>query len=856
MAHGFLSYQDTRGEVDYLGKIYRAIKDYLDKREKREKQKEAVDEAVSEVVVNELREGQPTLPGAETPLLKQGNTAQLPEGKPPLQRMLGGSALQRAALPGAVVTPTQAMGGPLANVGFSGKPLKSEGFVGDRIIDISATTVGVEKDLGGGDMFTKRLNTIDDGLGSGPGGSGEVVQAIDRLTFVTMSLVAATREQTKQQALIAQQQQQQAQYLAREAKEAAEESALEMGGPSSGNSPYQRLLEAGVSTMGGGGRGGPGMGIGGKVIAKNILKAATKRGAVRTGSRLGAAVGGKLLGGVGARAGAKLGAKSAGKIAGSTIAKSIGKKIPLLGLGLGAVFAAQRAMQGDFVGAGLELASGAASTVPGIGTVGSVGIDAALAARDMGVTPFASGGIVSDATMGLVGEAGKEGVFPLEGSEGKKTFLKFGEGIIDAQKKRKSDSSRILAAGLSEYYDKQNGWDKFLDMLAGLFKGFNNFKFKWPWEKDDKGNGGGGGGVGGGVNAANIEADTAEEKAFIATVRETEGTAGAQGYNTVYGGAVVPELTQMTLKELHDAIKLGGTDKLPSRLGGGIIPFKKDQYNSSASGALQLMPDTLLSMINRGEFKWDDVFSPETQNRMILTLARNGGVDIENMSPAMIDKASGIWAGLSGAVHGQTSRTGEYTYNNIYKQNLKEAQTQAPTPDPADDRRKIDASQRISQNFGRNAGQSIAFTHNGKDYHAVKTTNGWDLYFGKGGIHGNKGRVDTSNGRNAGIMESFLDQAEAGGGYTRPDDGEFEKSLERAKTSSASSDGATKLAMRSAEENLVASASSGTTVINNNTYVTGSSGSSGGAPADVPIGTNMNGMGSSWYAPAQIAAIG
>ena len=65
--------------------------------------------------------------------------------------------------------------------------------------------------------------------------------------------------------------------------------------------------------------------------------------------------------------------------------KGLAKKIPLLGLGLGAVFAAQRAMAGDFAGAAMELASGAASTVPGLGTAASVAIDAALIAKDVGV---------------------------------------------------------------------------------------------------------------------------------------------------------------------------------------------------------------------------------------------------------------------------------------------------------------------------------------------------------------------------------------------------------------------------------------------------------------------------------------
>ena len=195
------------------------------------------------------------------------------------------------------------------------------------------------------------------------------------------------------------------------------------------------------------------------------------------------------------------------------------------------------------------------------------------------------------------------------------------------------------------------------------------------------------------LDASKVVADSVEAKAFIATVRETEGTAAESGYNTVYGGAVVPQLTQMTLGELYEAIKLGGTDRLPARLGGGIIPFKKDKYNSSASGALQLMPDTLKGMLDRGEFKEDDIFSPETQNKMIIQLAVNGGIDLENITPAELDKASGIWAGLSGAVYGQTTRTGEDSYR-IYQQNVREAElgrfTTPDEPSKEEALRKVD----------------------------------------------------------------------------------------------------------------------------------------------------------------------
>ena len=83
-----------------------------------------------------------------------------------------------------------------------------------------------------------------------------------------------------------------------------------------------------------------------------------------------------------AKVGAKLGAKAIGK--------SILKKIPGVGLLAGIGFGLQRAMKGDFAGAALELASGAVSLVPGVGTAASIAIDAGLAAKD--ISSASSGG--------------------------------------------------------------------------------------------------------------------------------------------------------------------------------------------------------------------------------------------------------------------------------------------------------------------------------------------------------------------------------------------------------------------------------------------------------------------------------
>ena len=60
-------------------------------------------------------------------------------------------------------------------------------------------------------------------------------------------------------------------------------------------------------------------------------------------------------------AGMKTGAKAGANVIGKTVLKGAVKKIPVLGAGAGLLFAGQRAVKGDFVGAGMEALSGVAS---------------------------------------------------------------------------------------------------------------------------------------------------------------------------------------------------------------------------------------------------------------------------------------------------------------------------------------------------------------------------------------------------------------------------------------------------------------------------------------------------------------
>ena len=71
------------------------------------------------------------------------------------------------------------------------------------------------------------------------------------------------------------------------------------------------------------------------------------------------------------------------EVAGKRVAKSAIKKIPVIGLLAGLAFAVDRAIDGDFAGAGLEVLSGAASLIPGVGTAASLGVDGAIIARDL-----------------------------------------------------------------------------------------------------------------------------------------------------------------------------------------------------------------------------------------------------------------------------------------------------------------------------------------------------------------------------------------------------------------------------------------------------------------------------------------
>ena len=153
----------------------------------------------------------------------------------------------------------------------------------------------------------------------------------------------------------------------------------------------------------------------------------------------------------------------------NTMAKTLLKKIPVIAGIAGIIFGIQRALEGDFVGAGLEITSGLLGAT-GKGAGLSLAIDGYLLGRDMGMMPMAQGGFLTKPTPVVAGEAGAEGFFPLEGARGKKTFQMFGDGILKSQLDNKGDVSALYAMGNKKYFDDMGGWSKFLETFGEIFE--------------------------------------------------------------------------------------------------------------------------------------------------------------------------------------------------------------------------------------------------------------------------------------------------------------------------------------------------------------------------------------------------
>ena len=311
-----------------------------------------------------------------------------------------------------------------------------------------------------------------------------VVVAVNKNTAVTMQIVNAIEEQTQAAITAHQETARQAQIALDRSKASKEESNLERTKSLSSTDPFKKLAGSSSRSSGGGGGGGDalmpmmmagtragrlGMGIG----TKNLANQVGKRGVRAIGTRTMTALGGRT----GARIASRLGMRFTKKAATSIGGKMLAKKIPFLGAGLGAVFAAQRLAKGDWGGALLELGSGVASSFPGVGTAISVGLDSALLAKDMigGQKGFLTGGSfdINNPDSGGVVPIKTHGdeniqVTPLNGGRAKKNAIAQAKWQVEGWKQAGNDHKKLTASGLSQFWNAEGGMDTLGGILGGV----------------------------------------------------------------------------------------------------------------------------------------------------------------------------------------------------------------------------------------------------------------------------------------------------------------------------------------------------------------------------------------------------
>ena len=157
---------------------------------------------------------------------------------------------------------------------------------------------------------------------------------------------------------------------------------------------------------------------------------------------------------IGKKIAARIGGKTIAKAVGKGVGKSLIKKVPLLGAVAGVAFGIERAMKGDWLGAIGEVASGVASTVPGVGTAVSTGIDAALIAKD--VAGAETGGEIPGISS-LPGTTSKGEYDRARRDAGIKdlsiaSFMEEEEAKLEWQKKNRNKIAKILGDGYQLYF--------------------------------------------------------------------------------------------------------------------------------------------------------------------------------------------------------------------------------------------------------------------------------------------------------------------------------------------------------------------------------------------------------------------
>ena len=193
---------------------------------------------------------------------------------------------------------------------------------------------------------------------------------------------------------------------------------------------------------------------------------------------------------IGKKIAARIGGKTIAKAVGKGVGKSLIKKVPLLGAVAGVAFGIERAMKGDWLGAIGEVASGVASTVPGVGTAVSTGIDAALIAKD--VAGAETGGEIPGISS-LPGATSKGEYDRARRDAGIKdlsiaSFMEEEEAKLEWQKKNRNKIANILSDGYQLYFPTalKELATKVWDVIKSFFGNVGNWmRTNLMGQKDD-----------------------------------------------------------------------------------------------------------------------------------------------------------------------------------------------------------------------------------------------------------------------------------------------------------------------------------------------------------------------------------
>lgn len=351
----------------------------------------------------------------------------------------------------------------------------------------------------------------------------------------------------------------------------------------------------------------------------------------------------------------------------------------------------------------------------------------------MSLPMMAAGGSVIAATSQLMNNLGSSG------SEIKPEIEKFSRPVADVfgvpatvERKAKGAGTKVAKKDIDR--DKEENKPNILEkMKEGFTKLLESFTKKVEEIEPNQTS------PGPGSNTLLPGDAPAEIKALMETISGGEG-----GPNSVQGVGEVKGLSDMTI---DDAIA-----KAKSQIGKGS--------STGALGAFQFHSSYLRQRaIDAGLDPTKEKFSMENQtkimrNFMTSVYSAGGGKGGEaGMVKALqegkletdifpkLSKDLG-WPSLPG---GSQPNVHTPEAAKRYKKLVAKYQASTTSPTPT-----TQAAQQIAQNFGLNVGERMYFNHGGEEYNAYKTTVGWDIYKGMT-------KIDTSGGKNAAIMKSFIE---------------------------------------------------------------------------------------------------